>query len=225
MKENMRLYTKNYVQELGPFRVRLMSGYLAPKTSPTLIGRLRVVPLDQQAWEDFVAIYGGYVLTWGRRWGLQEADAEDVTQTTLMRIARTMQDFAYDPALSFRGWLRTLAHHAWQDLARSKRPILMDGDRFWSERAVYDGLASALESAFDEELLQKAMASVQLRVEPRTWEAFRLCALEQLSGAEAAKRLGMRLTSVYKARSNVQKMLHDEVRYFESECNGDVVSS
>lgn len=201
-----------------------MSGHLAPKTSPTLIGRLRVMPLDQQAWQDFVGIYGGHILNWARNWGLQEADAEDVAQATLVRIARKMQDFAYDPALSFRGWLRTLAHHAWRDLARSKRPILVDSERFLSEQCADDGLADALESAFDEELLHKAMASVQLRVEPRTWEAFRLCALEQLSGAEAAERLGMRLTSIYKARSNVQKMLHDEVRCFESECNADAVS-
>lgn len=206
----------------------MASGGTAPETSPTLVGRLRAVPADQDAWRDFVGIYGVHILHWARNWGLQDADAEDVTQATLLRLAKTMRDFAYDPSLSFRGWLRTLAHHAWQDLARVKRPILLgsaDGENSLLERAGDSGLATALESAFDEELLRKAMASVRLRVEPKTWDAFRLAALEQCPGAEVAAKLGMRLTSVYKARSNVQKMLQEEVRLLEDECNAVPLSS
>lgn len=200
----------------------MAGGGTAPETSPTLVGRLRAVPVDQDAWRDFVSIYGVHILHWTKAWGLQDADAEDVTQATLLRLAKTMRDFAYDPKLSFRGWLRTLAHHAWQDLARVKRPILLGGaigDDSILDREANNGLATALESAFDEELLRKAMMSVRLRVEPRTWDAFRLTALERCSGAEVAAKIGMRLTSVYKARSNVQKMLQEEVRLLEEECN------
>ncbi len=49
----------------------------------------------------------------------------------------------------------------------------------------------------------------------RTWDAFRLTALEGLSGAEAAGRLGMKVAAVYVARSEVQKRLRDEVRRLE----------
>lgn len=195
---------------------------VAPETSPTLMGRLRAVPADQDAWKDFVRIYGGHILRWAKNWGLQSADAEDVTQTTLLRLARTMRDFEYDPKLSFRGWLRTLAHHAWHDLHRVKRPILLsgiDGENPLLDRATNSEFASAIEAAFDEELLCKAMAGVRLRVEPQTWDAFRMTALEHLSGAEVADRLKMRLTSVYKARSNVQKMLQAEIRSLEEECD------
>ena len=203
----------------------MVSGTSAPETSPTLIGRLRSVPLDQEAWQDFVGIYGAHIMYWARERGLQAADAEDVTQATLLRIAKAMRDFNYDPELSFRGWLRTLARHACYDLARVRRPLMVGIDRLLTDPNLCYELANALESAFDDELLQKAMASVRLRVEPSTWEAFRLTALEQLSGAEAAKRLGVRLTTIYKSRSNVQKMLQEEVRFFESEYNVDFVPS
>ena len=63
----------------------------------------------------------------------------------------------------------------------------------------------------DRELLQAASVRVRLRVEPHTWEAFRLTALEGLSGAEAAERLGLKVATVYKAKSKVQQMLHEEV--------------
>ncbi len=55
------------------------------------------------------------------------------------------------------------------------------------------------------------MRRVRERVEPQTWEAFRLTAEEGLSGAEAARRTGLRASHVYVARFRVQEMLREEV--------------
>src|SRR5437016_12857723 len=90
-------------------------------TSASLLARLRQAPADQQAWGQFVRRYGGQIYGWCRHWGLQEADAEDVTQAVLLRLAEKMRGFAYDPARSFRGWLRTLAQHAWSDYVEGRR--------------------------------------------------------------------------------------------------------
>ena len=76
-------------------------------------------------------------------------------------------------------------------------------------------LCRQLEEAFDHELLEQAMARVKLRVMPHTWEAFRLTALEGRSGAETAGQLGMKVATVYVARSEVQKMLAAEIRGLE----------
>jgi DNA-directed RNA polymerase specialized sigma24 family protein len=51
----------------------------------------------------------------------------------------------------------------------------------------------------------------EVDVEPHTWEAFRLTAIDGLSGAEVAARLGMQVGTLFKAKSKVQKMLRDEV--------------
>jgi RNA polymerase sigma-70 factor (ECF subfamily) len=61
----------------------------------------------------------------------------------------------------------------------------------------------------------EALDRVRLRVEPQTWEAFRLTATEGLSGDAAAARLGMRLTAVFKAKSRVLRLLRDEVARLE----------
>lgn len=52
------------------------------------------------------------VYRWCRRWHLQDADAEDVTQAVLAKLTGKMGSFEYDPARSFRAWLKTVAHHA-----------------------------------------------------------------------------------------------------------------
>ncbi len=68
-----------------------------------------------------------------------------------------------------------------------------------------------LDEEFDQELLAEAAERVRRRVEPHTWEAFRLTALEGLSGAVAAEQLGMKVVTVFKAKSKVRKMLREEV--------------
>ena len=83
-----------------------------PTTRVTLLARLRLDPTDQAAWDVFVERYGRHIYRWCRRWKLQDADAEDVTQDILAKLSRTLRDFHYDPARSFRGWLKTVAHHA-----------------------------------------------------------------------------------------------------------------
>jgi RNA polymerase sigma-70 factor (ECF subfamily) len=78
-----------------------------------------------------------------------------------------------------------------------------------------DDLVQRLDEQFDQEVLAEAQTRVQQRVEPHTWEAFRLTALEGLSGAEAATRLALNVATVFKAKSKVQKMLQEEVAWLE----------
>src|SRR5262245_65908564 len=98
-----------------------MADALMPTTRVTLLVRLRQDPTDQAAWDVFVERYGRHIYRWCRQWQLQDADAEDVTQDILVKLARKLRDFAYDPSRSFRGWLKTIAHHAWRDFVDSPR--------------------------------------------------------------------------------------------------------
>jgi DNA-directed RNA polymerase specialized sigma24 family protein len=44
-----------------------------------------------------------------------------VTQDILMKLTQKLRAFAYDPSRSFRGWIKTVAHHAWRDCDDSRR--------------------------------------------------------------------------------------------------------
>lgn len=191
------------------------------RTSASLLGRIRGGAPGPGDWDDFVRRYGQLIRQWCRRWRLQEADAEDVTQEVLARLAARLRNFEYDPSKSFRAYVKTVAHFAWCDLIESrKRPGAGgSGDSVVLERLnaleARDDLQARLVDAFDHEVLEEATARVRLRVEPRTWDAFRLTALEGLSGAEAADRMGMSIAAVFKAKSKVQKMLREEVQRLE----------
>jgi RNA polymerase sigma-70 factor (ECF subfamily) len=187
------------------------------RTSTTLLGRLRRAPTDQAAWAEFVERYGPKIYGWCRQAKLQETDARDATQDVLVKLAQKMCTFAYYPAGSFRGWLRTLTHHACADLLDSrKRPGTGSGDsrilELLESVAAREDLVKQLDEVFDRELLEEAMARVRLRVEPHTWEAFRLLALEGCSGAQAAAALGMKVATALVAKSKVQKLIRAELR-------------
>ena len=96
-------------------------------TEVTLLARLGHHPKDQAAWGDSVARYGPQLLRWCRRWDLQEADAEDVTQDVLLKLHGRMAAFSYDASGSFRAWLKTLAHRAWRDLVAERRRASLGG--------------------------------------------------------------------------------------------------
>ena len=198
-----------------------MANPLQSYTRVTLLGRLEHDPGDQSAWTEFVDHYGRKVYAWCRAWSLQEADAQDVTQSVLLKLAATMRDFRYDPSKSFRSWLRTVAQRAWYDFLDARRkPGQGSGDTLVLDQLASiqarDDLVRQLDDEFDRELLAIAVDRVRLRIATQTWEAFRLTAQEGLSGAEAAARIGMQVAQVYVARRRVQTMLKEEVRRLEN---------
>jgi RNA polymerase sigma factor (sigma-70 family) len=195
-----------------------LAGNSPPRTSVTLLGRLRHDVADPEAWAEFVHRYGPLIYQWCRHWKLQEADAQDVEQIVLAKLAAKLPTFQYDPNQSFRAYVKTLARYAWCDVLASRQDPGAGGSgdsvvlELLNTVEAREDLESRMAEAFYRELLDEAMARVRLRVEPRTWEAFRLTTLEGLTGAEAAGRAGMEVATVYKAKSKVQKMLKEETR-------------
>ena len=187
-------------------------------TSWTLLRGLKEATPNAPAWEAFVRRYGPAVFAWCRQWGLQEADANDVTQTVLLKLVEHMKVFQYDPAGSFRGWLKTVTYHTWAKYRESRQHLPAGGANIHAALDTLEAredLAVRLEQEYDHELLDLAMMRVAQRVESHTWEAFRLLALEGKSGAEVAKQLGMKVATAYVARSKVQKMIQEDMLSLE----------
>ncbi len=196
-----------------------MTSSFRDRLSQSFFARLKAN--EAGAWAELLKRFVPVIYQWCRAWHLQVADAQDLTQNVLLKLARRIRTLQYDPAKSFRAYLKTLARYAWCDLlSEREKPGAGGGSgsalRQIESEAARDDLASRLEDDYEQELLRKAMEIVQSRVQPRTWEAFRLTALEGLPGVETARRLGLSVAGVYKARSRVQQLLRDEVAAADS---------
>lgn len=193
-------------------------------TAPSLLGRLTADPAAfdvDEAWAELVRRYGPHIYRWCLQWGGRPADAADVTQDVLVRLFRRLPQFEYDKARGgFRAYLKTLVRYAWSDFVADRRAVGaaaaggtgLDELNRLAQAPARDDLEQRLGEEFDREIAAAAMTQVAARVAPQTWEAFRLQAVECVPVPEVAARLGMRVASVYKARSNVTKMLREAVR-------------
>lgn len=190
-------------------------------TRVTLLHRISQNPGDQLSWTEFVRLYSPAIRTWIVHWGLQEADAQDVVQNVMLRLTAKLPQFQYDPSRSFRGWLKTLTHHAWHDfVTEAGYRNRGSGDTAVMEQlqsvAAREDLAARVEATFDKELLEIALVRTRSRVAETTWEAFRLAALEQQEPQHVADKLGVRVSQVYLAKHRVQKLVQEEIRAIES---------
>jgi RNA polymerase sigma-70 factor (ECF subfamily) len=194
-----------------------------PATLQTRITLLRRLQQDDKAaWDEFVALYGPRICQWCRHWRLQDADMLDVTQAVLLKLAQQVKNKRFSPEKqkSFRGWLKTVTYHAWCDYVtgcqRSGRGSGDSGVREVLEsQEAGDSLVRHIDEDYERVLLEEASARVRQRVAANTWEAFRLTALEGLSGAEAAARLNMKVATVFVAKSTVKRMLQEEVQQLD----------
>lgn len=177
----------------------------SPETRLSLISRLHQSS-DGDAWSEFVRTYEPLILSIAQRRGLQYADAVEVTQEVLRRVADSIGNWDPDPKKgAFRGWLyrvtRNLTidylrhHQRWRDreqmpdLEQLPTPSLDESQEFRIEyeRQVFNWAASEVKATF----------------KPDNWKAFWLTAVENKPVQEVAKELGMPRGKVYVARSRV----------------------
>ncbi len=194
----------------------------APETRASLLLRLRE-PGDEQAWQDFDEIYGPLITRLAMQLGLQPADASDVSQDVLTRVAKAVQGWDHDPARgTFRGWLTRVTRNLTIEQFRTqkRRPSSTNNSQELAavEAKVFD------DQTFDWEQRRQLFLWAAEKAKPHfaanTWQAFWMTAVEQIAPDQAARQLRISTGAVYIARSRVMariKSLIDQSR-FDSTC-------
>jgi RNA polymerase sigma-70 factor (ECF subfamily) len=194
----------------------------SPPTRPSLLVRIRD-PRDGQAWAQFVAVYAPLVYAYGRRQGLQDADAADLTQDSLRVVSEAIRSFEYDPQRgSFRGWLLTVVRNRLHRLrARRSRPGQGSGDTGGHEQLAAVAAPEEAQDEWDREYQRRrfrwAADQVRGQVQDATWQAFWRTAVAGTSGQVVALELGMTVAAVYLAKSRVMARLKDQLRQLQDE--------
>lgn len=183
---------------------------LEPETRETLIAQLSD-PTALRAWEEFVELYQSVVYRVARNRGLQDADAEDLTQEVLMTVARKVEDFDFSKNGSFRGWLLKITRDLVVNKLTRDTKALGSGDsevlRLVNQQPERDATRSTLLLEHRRALLAQAAERVRPTIRRETWDAFWLTAVEGISISEAAARLNKTEGAIRVARCRVLAQL------------------
>lgn len=182
-----------------------------PKTRVSLILRLSQ-PADAEAWEEFCDIYLPVIFRIAKARGLQDADAHDVSQNVLVRVARSVKNWSPDQERgSFGGWLGTIARNLIIDFLRSHKngPQTLGGsdvNRMVDNTVSHQGVAdyeNLVDTQLKRQLFVWAAEKVEASVQPSTWQAFWRTAVQNERVDSVAKDLTMTAGGIYVARSRV----------------------
>ena len=192
------------------------------RTRPSLL--LRVQQWDDTAsWREFDRLYRKLIFGLARRSGLSQADAEDVTQDVLKRVAETIHTFESDPQRgTFRGWLMNLtrwriankfARRPLEDRASNRSPRDEPSTGTATINRVPDSADSdeAWEQEWQRHLLDAASERIARRVKSRHYQAFELYVRRGWPVLRVAAELGMNPATVYLIGHRLTKQLKTEV--------------
>ena len=187
-----------------------------PLTRASLLVRIQEAT-DHEAWCCFVNAYGPVVYQYARRQGLQDADAADVTQDVLQRLAQAMSEAKFDKSRgSFRGWLFTIARNrvrSWQTAAGHNAKGTGDTNfqQFLEQFPASQEESQAWDIEYERHLLFEAARQVRSSFTPTTWDAFWQTAVEGKNVKEVAQALGISVGAVYVAKSRVLARIRAEL--------------
>jgi RNA polymerase sigma factor (sigma-70 family) len=151
----------------------------------SLIGRLKNWG-DQTSWDDFNRTYRPLIVAFAMQQGLNESEAEDVAQDTLLAVAKSVGGFKYDPnRSSFKHWLLTVARHRITDHIRRRskevelpRNCATDSTRTSTVARLHDPNRPALEVSEAAEsqraLLDEALERLKAGVSTQHFQIFYL---------------------------------------------------
>jgi len=206
-----------------------MSPHDSLTTRSTLLHRLHNLE-DQESWRTFFDRYWELLYNVARRSGLSEPEAQDVVQETVIAVTKAMPDFRYDPARgSFKQWLLRIAGRRIIDHLRRayRQPRRADVDLETLDEArtpaalISDPAADHVEAAWEEEwerrILAEAVTRVRGAVNPKHFQIFDYCVLQEWPASKVAALLGLNAAQVYLAKHRVSQAVKRTARSIRDE--------
>lgn len=195
-------------------------------TRRSLLSRLKNWD-DQTSWEVFFNTYWQLIYGVARKAGLNEQEAQDVVQDTVITVSKKIEQLKYDPALgSFKGWLLHTTRWRIMDQYRKREPASPAPNESHERRTdmmdqIPDPAGIDLEKIWNAEwehnLLNVALGSVKKQVKPRQYQIFDCYAVKGWPVHRVTKTLGVSAAQVYLAKHRVGAVLEKEIKRLQSE--------
>jgi RNA polymerase sigma-70 factor (ECF subfamily) len=207
-------------------------------TRRTLLSRLKNAD-DQAGWQEFFDTYWKLIYGVARKAGLNDAEAQDAVQETVIEVSKHIGGFKYDPAkCSFKTWLLLITR---QRIGRqfAKRQAALtrpagtlsqplgegrgegattkdDTSRTATIDRIADSAVPDLEAMWDAEwekhLLTAATERVKRQVKAEHFQMFDLYVLQRWPVRDVARVVGVSTGQVYLAKHRVGALLKKAAR-------------
>lgn len=179
-------------------------------TRPSLLSRVRD-PSDQASWREFESCYRELIIRYCRTCGLQLADAEDINQTVLMSLMKSLRNFGYDPKRGkFRHYLgRAVRNEVSRYLARPEsRGERLDTGRLAELSSGDDEQDATWEQEWIRHHYRLALETVRQTHDPRSVEVFdRL--VSDMPVKDVAAEFAMTEQAVHKVKQRIRKRMQE----------------
>jgi RNA polymerase sigma-70 factor (ECF subfamily) len=189
-------------------------------TRQSLLKRLKVLE-NQDSWQEFFETYWSLIYSTAARSGLNDTEAQDVVQETVICVARSMPKFDYDPKIgSFKAWLRKLTRWRITDHLRKRSAGPIPMANFDSDLShlleIPDESDHAFDASWDDEwrraIIDAAVTKTKLKVDEKQFQIFDLCALQGWPVEKIASTLKISRARVYVSKHRVAKVFEQELR-------------
>jgi RNA polymerase sigma-70 factor (ECF subfamily) len=157
---------------------------------------------------------------WMQAWNIPTDDVEDIIQDAFMRVLVSVPNFEHQGTGTFRVWLKKISRNCWlqsvrQAAYRSKQ-VRIDFDLAGCLcESTMQMIDTQINDLIEQEALEHAIQRARQQCNDRTWEAYRLMAIEKLSGLQVAETLGVSVDLAYKSKDRFERQLKSQLLALE----------
>jgi RNA polymerase sigma-70 factor (ECF subfamily) len=190
-------------------------------TRASLLQRVREWS-DDASWQEFFELYWKLIYSLATQAGLNDSEAEEVVQTTMISISKRIKTFKYDRETgTFRQWI---CRQAWwkinDQLRRRQRDQARFGGKPEPSKATHTGTATVaripdrrdsfeifVEEDWHEAIQRLALARVRAAVKPKHFQIFDLYVVKKWPIREVARLLQVNPAQIYLVKSRISRLL------------------
>lgn len=191
-------------------------------TRTTLLERLKDWR-DNPSWQEFFDTYWKLIYGFAIRSGLNQSEAQDVVQETMLSVAKNIPTFKYDRTIgSFKHWLLNMTRWRISDQVRKRKNLVAEADQ---ERPTETqtgrvnrvpdpaslDLDALWETEWEKTLLEAAVNKVKRQLDPEKYQIFDLLVNKEWPPQKVADTFNMTINQVYLAKHRVTELIKDEV--------------
>ena len=186
---------------------------------------------DEASWREFFELYWELIYNVARKAGLNDGEAQEVVQETVIGVAKNIGGFETDARRgSFKAWL--LQQTGWRIADRFRERVRAgrgpespgNSERGRNVSDTSTGTATVnripdpasldvgelWEAEWEQHVMRIALERVKEKVSVKQFQIFDLHALQGLSVWRTARTLGVSIASVYMAKSRVARLVRKE---------------